>query len=80
MGKKCSMMIQWDDKEKSVEYYSSSTNQSIIESAMKEFSISIPIEQLVLLTTDRKELGRDQTIPFEGYPSASFILHQKALD
>ena len=80
MGKKCSMMIQWDDEEKSVEYYSSSTNQSIVESAMKVFNISIPIEQLVVLTADRKELSRGQTIPFEGYPSASFILHQKALD
>lgn len=35
---------------------------------------------MVLLTADRKELSRDQTIPFEGYPKVSFILHQKALD
>lgn len=52
--KKCYMKIQWNGEKRSVEYHTSISNRSIIESAMREFNITTPIRQLRLVTQDRK--------------------------
>lgn len=71
------MMIQWNGEKKSVEYVSSTFTRSIIASATRVFNITIPIEQLCLLNQDQKEIDRDSTIPFSGYPEGCCFLYPK---
>lgn len=78
VGKKCSILIQWNNEKKFVDYVSCTPCLSIIEFSMKVFNISIPIEQLYLLTIDRKEVNVNQTIPFNGYPCEMLILYRKS--
>lgn len=78
MGKKCSILIQWSNEKKFVDYISCTPCRSIIEFAMKVFNMSIPIKELYLLTMDRREVSLDETIPFNGYPSEMLILYRRS--
>ena len=52
VGKICALKIQWNGESKYVKNISSTPNRSIMETAMKSFNITIPIEDLYMLSLD----------------------------
>lgn len=79
VGKKCAMEIQWNGETKNVKYISSTPIRSIMETAMKSFNITIPMEELYMLSLDGKQkFDEKQTIPFDGYGNTSFVLYRKS--